>query len=65
MTFTIPLQDLLSCVKGDLLGWKGPVKVTFNLPFLNLKGPISGSVPAGSVPAVFPPLFVAPSLLVP
>ena len=27
--------------KGDLFSWKGLVKVTFHLPSLNLKGPIS------------------------
>ena len=34
-TITFPAE------KGTILVWKGLVKVTFDLPFLNLKGPIS------------------------
>ena len=30
--------------KGDLLGWKCLVKVSFDSPFLNLKGPISNTL---------------------
>ena len=36
VTFTRPLQNLFS--------WKGLVKVTYNSPFLNLKGSISKTV---------------------
>ena len=35
--------------KGDLFGWKGLVKVTFNSPFLNLKVPISKTFKLGLI----------------
>ena len=38
MTFQ---AETVTVHKGDLFGWKGLVKVTFNSAFLNLKGPIS------------------------
>ena len=37
MTFTMPFQLKM---KVTFFGWKGLVKVTFNSPFLNHKGPI-------------------------
>ena len=38
MTFQ---AETVTVHKGDLIGWKGLVKVTFNSAYLNLKGPIS------------------------
>ena len=37
---TFPAENV-TFHKGDLSGWKGLVKVTFNSLFLNFKGPIS------------------------